>query len=103
LIAHGPFDPPCDHLARKTLPRPPHPVPNVRDDRETPLLWDGIRKVLEVIWGVWEPKYFCKRDSTPLSTNRPTGKSLEPLLLSVLSLAVSHSFASADLDPKAFC
>jgi hypothetical protein len=22
--------------------RPPHPVPNVRDDRETPLLWDGM-------------------------------------------------------------
>ena len=24
-------------LARPTLPRPPHPVPNVRDDRDTPL------------------------------------------------------------------
>jgi hypothetical protein len=24
-------------IARKTLPRPPHPVPYVRDDRETPL------------------------------------------------------------------
>jgi hypothetical protein len=21
------------------MPRPPHPAPNVRDDRETPLLW----------------------------------------------------------------
>jgi hypothetical protein len=29
---------PCDPIARKTLPRPPHPAPNVRDDRETPLL-----------------------------------------------------------------
>jgi hypothetical protein len=29
--------PPCDPIARKTLPRPPHPVPYVRDDRETPL------------------------------------------------------------------
>ena len=27
LIAHKSFDPPCDHLARKTLPRPPHPSP----------------------------------------------------------------------------
>ena len=26
--------------------------PRVRDDHETPLLWGGIRKVLEVIWGV---------------------------------------------------
>ena len=23
------------------VPRPPHPAPNVRDDRETPLVWDG--------------------------------------------------------------
>ena len=29
--------PPCDHLARPTLPRPSHPAPNVRDDRDTPL------------------------------------------------------------------
>src|SRR5260221_14431955 len=29
--------PPCNPVARKTLPRPPHPVPYVRDDRETPL------------------------------------------------------------------
>src|SRR6476660_8348903 len=26
-------------LARLTPPRPPHPAPNVRDDREAPLLW----------------------------------------------------------------
>src|SRR5260221_12214915 len=26
-------------IARLTLPRPPHPAPNVRDDREAPLLW----------------------------------------------------------------
>jgi len=32
-----PKNPPCDPVARKTLPRPPHPVPYVRDDRETPL------------------------------------------------------------------
>jgi hypothetical protein len=31
------IDPPCDPVARKTLPRPPHPVPYVRNDRETPL------------------------------------------------------------------
>src|SRR5712671_5725566 len=30
--------PPCNPVARKTLPRPSHPAPNVRDDRETPLL-----------------------------------------------------------------
>jgi hypothetical protein len=37
VIAHKSFDQPCDPIARKTLPRPPHPVPYVRDDRETPL------------------------------------------------------------------
>src|SRR6267378_1520427 len=42
LIAHRPFaNPPCDPVARKTLPRPPHPMPNVCDDRETPLCGPG--------------------------------------------------------------
>jgi hypothetical protein len=32
--------------------RPPHPVPNVRDDRETPLFIEhGMRWNLPVIWG----------------------------------------------------
>jgi len=52
--------------------------PRVRDDHDTPLLWGGMGEVLEVIWGEWERKYFCKWDSTPLSTNGPTGKSLVP-------------------------
>jgi hypothetical protein len=30
-------DPPCEHFSRPTLPRPSHPAPNVRDDRDTPL------------------------------------------------------------------
>jgi hypothetical protein len=30
LIAHGPFaNPPCHHVARLTLPRPPHPIPRL--------------------------------------------------------------------------
>src|SRR6266481_9815030 len=29
--------PPCQSIARPALPRPPHPAPNVYDDRETPL------------------------------------------------------------------
>ena len=31
--------PPCHHLARPALPRPPHLEPYVRDDRDTPLMW----------------------------------------------------------------
>ena len=55
----------------------PH-APRVRDDRDTPLWWRGMRKVLDVIWVRWEQKYLSenpKKDSTALSTNRPTGKS----------------------------
>jgi hypothetical protein len=36
----------------------------VRDDRDTPLLWDGMAKVLDVIWGVRKQKYFCRWDWT---------------------------------------
>jgi hypothetical protein len=45
FLAHESFDPPCDFIARSTLPRPSHPVPNVRDDRETPLVWDGMAAI----------------------------------------------------------
>src|ERR1700682_6429006 len=38
-------NPPCDHVTRPTLPRPPHPVPYVRDDRETPLCGTGWRRI----------------------------------------------------------
>src|SRR5258708_25801486 len=37
----GLINPPCHHVARPMLPRPPHPVPYVRDDRETPLCGTG--------------------------------------------------------------
>src|SRR5713101_7774847 len=58
------FRPALRPLARSTLPRPPHPAPNVRDDHDTPLLWDGMARVLEMIWGEWKQKYFCKQDWT---------------------------------------
>src|SRR5882672_974993 len=41
-------NPPCNLFARKTLPRPPHPVPYVRDDRDTPLLWDGMAESINL-------------------------------------------------------
>ncbi len=37
--------------------------PRVRDDHDTPLLWGGMRKVLDLIWGVRKQKYFCKQGS----------------------------------------
>ena len=41
-IAHG-VDPALQPPARPTLPRPPHPLPNVCDDHDTPLCGPGHR------------------------------------------------------------
>jgi hypothetical protein len=39
---HSIESPPCDSLTRPTLPRPPHPMPRVSDDHDTPPSgWDG--------------------------------------------------------------
>src|SRR5258705_4974050 len=45
-------------IARLTLPRPPHPAPNVRDDREAPLLWARNTLDMHLIWVRRETKYF---------------------------------------------
>src|SRR6266581_6701292 len=58
-IAHRPCPPALHHVACPTLPRPPHPVPNVRDDRETPLCGNGTGQISELIWVRREEKYFC--------------------------------------------
>jgi hypothetical protein len=58
------FRPALQSIARSTLPRPPHPAPNVRDDHDTPLSRAGMGKVLKMIWGERKGKYFCKEDST---------------------------------------
>src|SRR5271169_5177728 len=51
--------------ARLTLPRPSHPAPNVRDDRETPLVMRrGTARVLVLIWPDEEAKYFFAEDWT---------------------------------------
>src|SRR5216684_3747802 len=65
-----------------------------------------MRKVLDVIWGVWKRKYFCKGDSTQ---NCPTGKSprrREPLscpgraaaLFALLRRAGTH-IDTCEMDP----
>ena len=38
--------------------------PRVRDDREPPLVWDGIARNKPVIWVGWEPEYFLRDDWT---------------------------------------
>jgi hypothetical protein len=42
-------------------PRPPHPAPYVRDDRETPLREGGTAIDIDLIWVRREAKYFCGR------------------------------------------
>src|SRR5882724_613787 len=46
LIAHKSFNSPCDPVARKTLPRPPHPS-RVRDDHDTPLVSEKSARMCE--------------------------------------------------------
>jgi hypothetical protein len=59
-----------------------------------------MRKVLEVIWGEWEQKYFCKEDSTPLSRNCPTGKSLDCAVRPVPAHRVARSTLPVHRDGR---
>jgi hypothetical protein len=40
--------------------RPPHPVPYVRDDRDTPLMWDGMARLIVLIWVRLKTECFFK-------------------------------------------
>src|ERR1700716_3165732 len=62
LIAHGRFpNPPCTppRARRCRFHRTP---PRVRDDHDTHLLWGGMRKVLDLIWGKWQQVFFGKSE-----------------------------------------
>jgi hypothetical protein len=37
---------------------------NVRDDRETPLMWDGMAGNMDLIWDKREAKYFLRGNWT---------------------------------------
>ena len=55
--------------------RPPHPAAHVRDDRETPLMWDGTAKNIHLICISEKQKYFREggwtgRASGPQATAR---------------------------------
>src|ERR1700730_13908917 len=52
---------------QKRSPRPPHPAPNVRDDRDTPLKWDGMLSIYSCFgygvkknFGKSELRNFCR-------------------------------------------
>jgi hypothetical protein len=73
MIAHG--KPPCDLDCAPTLPRPSHPEPNVRDDRETPLMRAGTARLMDLIWAKREGNFFCKRGWTGMLRDLPVGRS----------------------------
>jgi len=72
-IAHKPM-PALRPLARPTLPRPSHPAPNVRDDRDTPLMRERDGGVVGVIWGNREAEYFWWQHWTNLMRDLPGGQ-----------------------------
>jgi hypothetical protein len=78
--------------------RPSHPVSNVRDDRDTPLLsGTGRREFVEMICPTGIAKYFCKQGWTPKSPNSPSGKSV---WLSAVALAEQDRLRCAPITLK---
>jgi hypothetical protein len=59
-----PKNPPCDPIARKTLPRPPHPSPTSVTIAIRPSGGVGWREFVEMICPTGEAKYFCEWDWT---------------------------------------
>ena len=53
--------PPCDDVCAPDAAASTAPRPAFSDDRETPLLGDGMAEVVGVIWGKREADYFCGR------------------------------------------
>ena len=60
---------------RPTLPASTASHPDVRDDRDTPLVGDETVTDMQVICANMKSKYFCKRGWTGKSVNCPSGKS----------------------------
>src|SRR6202022_3560460 len=80
--------PPWCHSST-TPPRPSHPAPNVRDDRDTSLLWGETAESVEVICPTGQAKYFLREGWTRILQNCPSGKSVDP------SAAVAFATLSA--------
>jgi hypothetical protein len=62
------------HHSSLVPPRPSHPLPYVRDDRETPLCVGRDAEDEEVIWVKSEPEYFCGWGWTGKSLICPSGR-----------------------------
>src|SRR5215213_10427340 len=73
LIAHGKSA--LRPLARPTLPRPSHPVPNVRDDRDTPLLVGRDARSCKGDFGQSGSELFLRQRIDRFLVICPSGKS----------------------------
>src|SRR5258706_14284174 len=60
---------------QKRRPRPPHPVPTSVTIAKRPSVWDGMARLLNLIWGKPEAEYFLNRGWTAQSVICPSGKS----------------------------
>jgi hypothetical protein len=63
-----------------TLPRRPHPAPTFVTMANAPHR-DGMAMDIDLIWVCGEAEYFCKWGWTPGSTNCPSGKSVDGVVL----------------------
>src|SRR5882724_3077032 len=77
-------DPPCNHVRAHDTFASTASHPNVRDDRDTPLVRDETARTINLIWGEREAEYFCAGDSTEkskIARDLPVGQSLKARII----------------------
>ena len=74
LIAHGFKEPALQSRRAQNAAASTASLPNVRDDRETPLCSGGTAESIKVFLASCEVEYFCKADWTAKAVICPSGK-----------------------------
>ncbi len=75
------------------------PQPNVRDDRDTPLSWDGMAGDKPVIWVEWKAECFCGADWTSQISLNWLNKSRFPRRRTFTLFAGQKPFAHSKEGP----
>ncbi len=77
LIAHRPFaNPPCNHVARLTLPRPPHPIPTFVTIMIRPSSRDGMARTCRDDLPDGESEIFLREGLDRLMGDLPVGQNI---------------------------
>src|SRR5712691_2060264 len=84
----GLIDPPCDRGCAPGALASTASHPNVRDDRDPPLMRDETGEVIRLIWVFSEMESFCSRGWTDSCAARPSGKSACDQLAGRISISV---------------